>query len=420
MGAEQVGQPGAAAGSAKRADARLVAVVSAGHFVSHFYLLLLPPLFPLLRGVYGVGFTELGFAFTGFSLASGLAQAPVGFLVDRIGARALLLGALLVETLAIALIGVFTVYPALVALLVLAGLANAVYHPADYSILNAAVREGRMGRAFSVHTAAGNLGDALGPAVILALAAVLGWRGALFACVGLGGALGALVWLNSALLGAADKHDIPAPTGETGRGGLGLLLSTPVLMGLTFFFAISLASRGITGFGVSALDELYRVPLDRLGLVLSAYLFAVPVGVLAGGWLADRFRTHAHIAGSCFAGMGVAMATLAFAMPPLPLVAVLLVLIGFMAGVVSPSRDMLIRAITPPRSMGKVFGFVSTGFNLGGVVGPPLFGFMLDHGHARGLFWAVAAVYALTVLVVLETGRRARGRARPAALARAG
>ena len=138
MGADTVATP-------RAGNAKVIGLISTGHFLSHFYMLLLPPLFPVLREVYGVGFTELGLALTAFSLTTGFTQAPIGFLVDRYGARGILIAGVMLESLVIVLIAFFPFYAALVALLVLAGLANAVYHPADYAILNASVARERMG-----------------------------------------------------------------------------------------------------------------------------------------------------------------------------------------------------------------------------------------------------------------------------------
>ena len=158
---------------------RVVALVSAAHFFSHFYMLLLPPLFPLMREDFGVGFAELGFAITVYSLTTGLTQAPVGFLVDRFGARGILIAGLMVESVAVILIGLFPGYSMLLLLMILSGLGNAVFHPADYAILNARVAPQRIGRAFSIHTFSGLLGAAIAPPLVVALAAAFDWRTAL-------------------------------------------------------------------------------------------------------------------------------------------------------------------------------------------------------------------------------------------------
>jgi MFS family permease len=397
---------------APQREVKVTGLICTGHFFSHFYLLLLPPIFPLLRDVYRVGFIELGLTIAACSITTGVTQVPVGFLVDRYSARAILIAGIFLESVAIALIGVFPTYGALVALMVAVGLANAVYHPADYAILNASVDKSRIARAFSMHTFAGVLGDALAPATILFLSAFLDWRAAMFVCGTCGAIVAALMWMNSGILhDTSHTHPAAQASGPQLRTGLALLLSVPVLMGLLFFVGISITGRGFTTFGVSALHELYQTPLGTATVVLSAYLFASPVGVLAGGFAADRSSRHDLIATGCFVGTGAfAFAIAAFDLPLL-VIGLLFAVAGFCSGFVTPARDMMIRAITPPGQMGKVFGFVSTGFNVGGVVAPILYGWLLDHSAPRNLFWVTGVVALLTVVTVLVTGlqrRRAR------------
>jgi MFS family permease len=399
-------------------NAKVIALISTGHFMSHFYMLLLPPLFPVLREVYGVGFTELGLALTAFSLTTGITQAPVGFLVDRYGARGILIAGVALESLAIVLIGFFPVYAALVALLVLAGIANAVYHPADYAILNASVAKERMGRAFSIHTFAGYLGAALAPVTMIALMNWTDWQTALVICGVCGAVVAGIMALNSAVLldatsspDGGDEHD-----GVARHSGWRLLFSLPILMGLFFFTGISMAGHGISGFSVSALNLIYDAPLVEVGVVLSAYLFASPIGVLLGGLVADRTVHHDRFAAMCFVIIALMIFTVAATDLPLHLIAVLFAIAGLANGLVAPSRDMMIRAVTPPGEMGKVFGFVSTGYNIGGVVAPVMFGYLLDHTDPGLLFWVVGAISLSTVVTVLVTGHRGRAQTRPVAL----
>ena len=395
--------------AAPRHDAKVIGLICTGHFFSHFYMLLLPPLLPVLREVYGVGYTELGLALTTFSIATGLTQVPIGFLVDRYGARTILIVGIMVESLAIASIGVFPFYNALLALIALAGFANAVYHPADYAILNSSINNQRMGRAFSIHTFAGYLGEAIAPATMLFLMTLTDWRSGLIIC-GLSGAVIAVIMgLNSSVLQDAhlSKHPNGKPTAKAGRTGLQLLFSIPILMGLLFFVGIALAGRGISGFSVATLNTLYATPLSEAGAVLSAYLFASPLGVLLGGWIADRIDRHDIIVALCFVGVASAFFTVAATELPLAGIAILFAFAGLCAGIVAPSRDMMIRSVTPSGETGKVFGFVSTGFNIGGIIGPALFGYLLDNAHPKLLFWAIGVISLLTVATVLETGRRA-------------
>ena len=151
----------------RKPEMQVLGAISVVHLISHFHLLVLPVLFPFLKESFGVGYVELGLALTLFNVVSGLTQAPMGFLVDRLGARRVLLGGLLLGGAAFASLGFVMTYAWLLVTAVLAGLANCVYHPADYSILNARMSDSRMGRAFSIHTFAGYLGGAITPAIML-------------------------------------------------------------------------------------------------------------------------------------------------------------------------------------------------------------------------------------------------------------
>ena len=117
--------------------ARTLGGISAAHWVSHFHIFVLPMLFPFLKAQLGVGYIELGFALTTFAVVSGLTQAPIGYLVDRIGARKHSdprpdTGRLFADRCS----GCMLSYPAtLIVCAALLGLANSVYHPADYAIL---------------------------------------------------------------------------------------------------------------------------------------------------------------------------------------------------------------------------------------------------------------------------------------------
>ena len=398
----------------RRGSARAVAVISAAHFASHFYMLLLPPLFPMLRDVYDVGYTELGFAISVFSIATACTQVPVGFAVDRFGARRILVAGLLLEAAAFALIGFMPVYGALIALMAVAGLANAVYHPANYSLLNATVDPRRMGRAFSFHTSAGTLGYAVGPVTMVYLMTLTDWRTALMLCAAGGAVIGLMVASSARTL--KERAGPAAPDGSLGAGatvsgatGLRLLLSAPIVLGLLFFLGLSVAGHGIQSFSVSALHIIHDAPIAEATTVLTAYLFASPVGVLAGGWVADRIhRRHDVFAAMCFVVTAVCIGTVAAVHLPLAVIGVLFAITGLFSGMVSPSRDMLIRSMAPPGEIAKVFGFVSTGFNLGGIAAPVMFGFLLDRSDPGIVFWVVTIVSLASVFTVLTTGQARR------------
>jgi MFS transporter, FSR family, fosmidomycin resistance protein len=233
-------------------DLKVIGLVGTGHFFSHFYILLLPPLFPLLKDEFGVGFVELGFALAVLNGTTGLTQAPVGFLVDRFGARGILIAGLSLFSLGIGLVGLWPSYPVLLLLMVLAGLGNSVFHPADYAILSAAVDGRRMGRAFSIHTFGGYAGFALAPPAIVALTALLGWQLAVM----LAGAAGLVVALLMLLSGDALRADVApgrarAAAGGDAAAGWRLLLSLPIVMGLVFFVMLAVSQGGYMTYGVA-------------------------------------------------------------------------------------------------------------------------------------------------------------------------
>jgi FSR family fosmidomycin resistance protein-like MFS transporter len=392
-----------------RTNMKAIGLVSGAHLYSHYFLLLLPPLFPLLRETYGVGFTELGLSITVLNIVTGLLQAPAGFLVDKVGARGLLVTALIVESLAFCVVGLIPTYGVLIAMMVVAGFANAIFHPADYAILNASVGEKHMGRAFSIHTAAGFFGGFLAPATAIPLAGLFGWEVAVVACAASGIVMAMIVIAGSgALHEVAGKDHRASQARAANRSGWALLLSLPVMMGLLFYVGLSTFSQALGNFSTSSLSEMTGAGLETLGIVLSVYLFANPIGVLAGGWVADKIKRHDLFTAGCLIGIAVVCVLIASINMSLWAIGGLLLVAGLLNGVVAPSRDMLVRAMTPPGEIGKVFGFVSTGFNVAGILVPPLFGYILDHSDPTYVFWLAGAFCLATVPTVLFTGSQGR------------
>src|SRR3954469_1823361 len=276
-------------GAARTTDTRIISLVCSAHFVSHFYILLLPPLFPFIREFYGVSYTELGFALTAFNVTTALCQTPAGFLVDRVGPRLVLISGLVLGAIAFAITGLVPSFWLLVAMFAVAGVANAAYHPADYAILSQLVSNARAGQAFSMHIFAGFLGTALAPATMLILQGGLGWQGALVAASVMGLLVAALFLAQPAALFAAP----PKPARKLDEApahavGWGLLLSPPILLNLLFFVMITFSTTGVQNYAVVALGEAYGTPLSAANAALTANLMLSALGVLAGGILAAR------------------------------------------------------------------------------------------------------------------------------------
>jgi len=397
-----------------------MALVSAAHFVNHFQYLVLPPLFPLLKAELGIGFVELGFALTVSSFVGVAAQLPVGYLVDHLGARRMLVLGLIVAGLAYLGFGLAPSYSSLLLAMVFVGLANSVFHPADYAILSANVAPPRLGRAFSVHTFAGFLGNAVAPMTMLALAAGAGLNAALTAAgvIALVVAL-PLVVAQGVDAGRVDAQAVhagaaPSPAAPAGgaRSGMTSIL-TPTILGLTGFFALmSLSGSGISNFSVVALTSAFGTSLSVANVALTAYLTAQALGVLAGGFIADKTRRHAEVAAVGYAlnaAIVLAIGTAGFDAAPLILA---MSGAGFLGGLIMPSRDMLVRAAAPPGAMGRTFGIVTSGFSIGGMVGPLMFGLAMDHGMPKAVFGISVMLMIAVAVVALLSDRRAAARRR--------
>ena len=392
-------------GATRAPHVRIVGAVSAAHFVSHYYILLLAPLLSFVRAEYGVSYTEIGLALAAFNIVSTVLQTPVGFLVDWLGARVLLIAGLAVGASAFVLVGLIDSFWFLVAMFALAGVGNTVYHPADYALLSQHVPPDRIGKAFSVHTFAGMLGSSLAPVSLLAMQSVWGWRGA-FIGAGMLGFIAAAILL--AVREQTPTHAVPPRAADDNTAdGLKLLMSAPILLNLFFFALLALISGGLYNYSVVALGALYGTPVTIANAALTGNLLLSAIGVLGGGLLVTRTTRHGFVAAAGLTMMAVMTGLIANVdLGSLALIATMTVA-GFFSGVIMPSRDMIVREVTPAGSFGKVFGFVTTGFNIGGIVSPLIFGAIMDHGSPRLVFVAVTAFSLLAVLTVATRPKRA-------------
>jgi len=375
---------------------RIVGAVSAAHFISHYYQLVLAPLMPFIRDEYHVSYTEIGFALAAFNIVTAVFQTPAGFLVDKFGARLLLMGGLVVGAGALVVAGLVNSFWVFVLMFAIGGVGNTVFHPADYALLSQHVSPKQIGQAFSVHTFAGILGSAVAPASMLIMASLWGWRGA-FIGAGIFGFVVALV-----LLSLRDQQmpqpAQPRPKSEVAAAGWKLLLSTPILLNLFFFVLLALISGGIYNYSVAALATLYATPLTIANAALSANLLMSAIGVLFGGLLVARTTHHGAVAVIGLLIMTLAYVLIAWVNLGTPVLVAAMAAAGFSLGTTMPSRDMIVRQITPPGSFGKVFGFVTTGFNIGGIASALIFGAIMDSGSPRWVFLAIAAFGLLAIV----------------------
>lgn len=378
-------------------DVRVIGLIGLAHGTSHFYQLVLPMLFPALIVQFGVGYTELGAMMTVLWVTSALCQTAAGFMVDRFGARVVLFAGVSLLGIVYAAMSLATHFWMLFPLAALAGVANSVFHPADYSILTHRVSSARIGRAYSIHTFGGTLGLVAAPPIVIALEHALGWRGALVVLGLFGLALLALLALNMAEMPNHGRAEREAAGDKSGPVPIAVLLSAPILMCFAYFTLISISSGPMQAFMPAILTSLHGVSLALAGTVLSTYLVSGATGILIGGWVADRgVRPDVIVATGLSTGAGL-IALVGFLPLPVPaLFAMLAIASVFISGTL-PSRDMLVRGAAPPGATGRVFGLVYSGLDVGSALGPLVAGHLLDGGRPDLLLYFVAGVLLLGV-----------------------
>ncbi len=370
---------------------RVNILIGNGHFLSHFYQLCLPPLFLAWQASFHVRFAELGLAVTLMSGATAVLQTPVGFLVDRYGARSFLIGGALLMSLALAAMGLATSFWQILLLAPLSGIGNAVFHPADYAIITGSVDTDRIGRAFSWHTFSGNIGFAAAPPVMALLVATIGWRAGVMLVGLLGVPVAISIILQSRVLQDQTRqearHDTSAVAGRT------VLLSRMMLLFFAFYLLGSMAGSGLQAWLITVLHTVKGIDLTIGSLALTAYLLGASIGVLTGGWFADghrRFLTVMTVA-SIMTSAGLLLLVAVLSLPWFGVVGLMLVA-GLAGGCSRTPRDVMLKEASPPGQIGKVFGFVSSGLPLGSALTPVPFGFLIDRHHPELVLMLVATI----------------------------
>jgi len=400
-----------------RKDATVIGLISFAHGMSHFYQLLLAPLFPFIKDELGVSYAALGFLVAVFYTLSALFQPLAGFVVDRYGARSVLLGGVALLIVGAFVQGLATNYAMLALGAALTGVGNSVFHPADFAILNSRVSTSRLGYAFSAHGVVGYVGYAVAPVFSVAIGAAFGWQASLLAGAVLGIALLCLLLLNSRHL-HIEKH-LPAAKKTSFGEDARVLMAWPVVLCFLYFAVFAAGLTGLQSFGVSAMVEQYGVAATAASSALTAYLVSAALGILAGGFVAARATRHDLVAA---AGLAVnALAVLLIAMNQVSGAALpaALAIAGFASGLVAPSRDLIVRASTPPGAAGRVFGFVYSGLDVGSFATPVFYGWMLDHGMPQAVFYTVFAFTAAAIVTVLQLPGRSILVANPSAIKKA-
>jgi MFS family permease len=404
-------------------DAEVIGLIGLAHGTSHFFHLMLPPLFPWLMAEFSLSYTEAGFLMTVFFVVSGIGQALAGFVVDRIGARPVLMfgvGTLAASGIVLSAAGG---YAGLLAAAVVAGAGNSIFHPADFTLLNRRVSPSRLGHAFSIHGLTGNLGWAAGSVVMAGVAAASSWRMAALVAALIGASVLALLLLRRRVLADAAEAAVVAPEPGAARGpagSLAFLRSGAVWLCFAFFLITTAAFGVLQNYAPAILHNVYALALPVASLGLTAYLLGSAAGMVAGGFLGGRVEDSDAVIAPALTVSAATALLLASGLAPAVSILPLMALVGFGVGVAGPSRDLLVRRAATAQfgatAYGRVYGFVYSGLDIGLAASPLVFGPMLDAGRNSAPLVGVAIlqVAALLLAVVVGSGtRRLRAAAQP-------
>jgi MFS transporter, FSR family, fosmidomycin resistance protein len=404
-----------AATAALRSDAEVIGLVGLAHGTSHFFHLMLPPLFPWLMRDFALSYTEAGLLMTVFFVVSGIGQALAGFVVDRTGARPVLYFGIGLLSVSGVLLGLSGSYAMLVATAAVAGLGNSIFHPADFTLLNHRVAPPRLGHAFSVHGLSGNLGWAAAPVFMAGIASVTDWHTAGFAAAGVGFSVLAILWLRRDVLADAARDVVAQADSVRDRKApsqLGFLQSGAVWLCFAFFFLTTAAFGILQNYAPAILGEVYGVTLAIATAGLTAYLLGSATGMLTGGFLAARSEHSERLIAMA---LGLAASTaivIASGVPAAWMLLPLMAIMGFGVGVAGPNRDLLVRRAATSRfgkaAFGRVYGFVYSGLDTGLAMSPLLFGPLLDAGRFQEALVAVAVLQAAALLTAWRVASSAR------------
>ena len=381
----------------------VIGLVALAHGTSHFFQLVIPPLFPFIKDDLGVSYAALGFVVALFYAVSGICQPVAGFVVDRYGGRAVLIGGiglLALGTLVAALSGS---YAQLVLGALVTGVGNSVFHPADFSILNSRVEARRLGHAYSAHGVAGSLGYAAAPVFSGTLGALFGWHTALLAAAAVGLAVFALLAANAGRLHISESISRE----PVAKQDLRVLFTAPVVMCFLYFAIYAAGLAGLQSFSVAAMTVQYGVAAALASSALTAYMVGSACGIVAGGFIANRAQRHDFVAAGGLAVSAAVMLIIAMGAVPGAALPAMLACAGLAAGATGPSRDMIVRAATPAGATGRVYGFVYAGLDVGSLATPVFYGWLMDNALPQGVFYGVCGFTALAIFTVLQLpGRR--------------
>ncbi|HKH74324.1 MAG TPA: MFS transporter, partial [Vicinamibacterales bacterium] len=272
-------------------DGEVIALVGLAHGTSHFFHLMLPPLFPWLMRDFSLSYTDVGLLTTTFFVISGVGQALAGFVVDRVGGWRVLCFGVAMLALSGVVLSMATSYAWLMLSAMFAGLGNSIFHPSDFTLLNRRVSQSRLGHAFSIHGVSGNAGWAIAPLFMAGVTNAFGWHVAGFGAAVIGAAVFTTLCLRRrALVDTEGLITSRVATGDAGHGSgqFAFLASGAVWLSFAFFLFTTMAFGILQNFAPAILSHVYGVSLIAASSGLTAYLVGSGTGMLSAGFLRDR------------------------------------------------------------------------------------------------------------------------------------
>jgi MFS transporter, FSR family, fosmidomycin resistance protein len=407
--------PNALATHTASQDAKTVALVAMAHSLSHFFHLIVAPLFIWLKDDFNVSYVELGLLMTVFFVISGIGQAMAGFLVDKVGPRPVLMCAVAGFVASALVLSAAPNYWLLMLGVAIAGASNSVFHPVDFSILNARVSPQRLGYAFTAHGLSGNLGWALATAFLAGIAAAIGWRQALQGAAVLASVVWIVLWIGKAHIDVpvvakakvAGQGDASSTSNAAVKESPFAFLAIPsVWLCFGFFALATMALSVFQTFGATLLKAQYDFSVKTASQIVTMYLVCGAAGMVLGGWLVTKIARNDKQIALAYGLSALGAFCIAMDWLPASIALGVIALMGFSYGLAGPSRDMLIKKNTPKGATGRVYGVVYSGADVGFAIGPVLCGWLIDHQMGGGVFFALAAFQLLAIACAYSVGSK--------------
>jgi MFS family permease len=385
--------------NSNKKDVEIISLIGLAHSISHFFHLIIAPLFPWIKVEFGLTYAELGLLMTTFYVVSSVVQSTSGLLVDRYGARPMLFIGIFFLMISAFILGFAQTYTMLLIGVSIAGIGNGVFHPVDYTMINHLIKEKNLAHAYSVHGVTGYLGWAAAPLFLLSLTALFdSWRVAEFGAGILAGIVLLILLYRRKQLEdhVVEEHHEEK---EAPIATLAIFKLPSMWMSWLFFYLTSFGFAGIQSFSSSALVDIYQIPISLTASSYTLFMICSALGLIAGGFVATKISDPDRVITTAFLISGVMAIVTGMGIFPGWTVPVLFALMGFGGGMAGPARDLMVRAGTPKGASGRVFGLVYSGIDFGAASGPVLFGLFMDWKSPEIIFYSIAVLQLFAVLV---------------------